>query len=289
MNRIKELRNKNGITLAKLGSEIDIRDNTLSQYENGKRNPSSETLNKIAKYFNVSLGYVAGLENETYEYQEKIASHISKIYDITDYIYEPSSKIDLESLFKNRDSKIIDEAYDKNIFFNKNIDEREISYSFNTFLKDTDTKKYNKLIDYINKLNIINGQKNKNDIQKFRSNIKKILMPTVKKLAIFIKDNYLEDIIESNWKTLNPVIKNWFDFERIENKDKNKSDIQNRIDKSINNIISKTFDMNVLINKIYENKKTTKECKIKSSNDEIDKLISDLKKLKQTIHDITIE
>ncbi len=37
--RMKELRLEKGLTLKQLGKILNVRDNTLSQYETGKRNP----------------------------------------------------------------------------------------------------------------------------------------------------------------------------------------------------------------------------------------------------------
>lgn len=63
-NRIKELRNKKGMTLIQLGKELGMRDNTLSQYETGKRNPSENVWKKIADYFDVSVEYIKGFYTE---------------------------------------------------------------------------------------------------------------------------------------------------------------------------------------------------------------------------------
>lgn len=60
MNRLKELRQKNHLTLKKLGDEINMPNNTLSQYENGKREPKQEVWQKLADYFNVSVPYAQG-------------------------------------------------------------------------------------------------------------------------------------------------------------------------------------------------------------------------------------
>ncbi|MBB1095584.1 helix-turn-helix transcriptional regulator, partial [Limosilactobacillus sp. BG-MG3-A] len=38
-NRIAELRHKKNMTLKELGNALNMRDNTLSQYENNKREP----------------------------------------------------------------------------------------------------------------------------------------------------------------------------------------------------------------------------------------------------------
>lgn len=58
-NRIKELRKEHNLTLKKLGAELNIRDNTLSRYENG-RTPKERILKKIADYFKVPVPYLQG-------------------------------------------------------------------------------------------------------------------------------------------------------------------------------------------------------------------------------------
>lgn len=56
--RIGELRREHGLTLKQLGQKIHVKDNALSQYETGKRNPQLGLLVEIAKFFKVSLEYL---------------------------------------------------------------------------------------------------------------------------------------------------------------------------------------------------------------------------------------
>lgn len=56
--RMKELRLKKGLTLKELGKILNVKDNTLSQYETGKRNPQINFLKEFADFFNVSLDYL---------------------------------------------------------------------------------------------------------------------------------------------------------------------------------------------------------------------------------------
>lgn len=65
-NRLKELRQKNNLTLEKLGQKVNIPKNTLSRYESGKREPKIETWKKLADYFNVSTSYLMGLNNNDF-------------------------------------------------------------------------------------------------------------------------------------------------------------------------------------------------------------------------------
>lgn len=61
MNRLKELRKEKGVSLKKLGEAIGIKDNTLSQYETGKRQPrDTKVWEKLANYFDVIPEYLLG-------------------------------------------------------------------------------------------------------------------------------------------------------------------------------------------------------------------------------------
>ena len=70
-NRIKELRQKNNLTLKELGQKIGMANNTLSQYETGKREPKLETWNKLAEYFNVPTSYLMGLNRNDLKFPTK--------------------------------------------------------------------------------------------------------------------------------------------------------------------------------------------------------------------------
>lgn len=66
MNRIKELREKNNLTLRGLGKEINMSSSRISQYETGKREPKLETWQKLAVFFNVSIPYLQGIDERIY-------------------------------------------------------------------------------------------------------------------------------------------------------------------------------------------------------------------------------
>ncbi|KJY56698.1 helix-turn-helix domain-containing protein [Lactobacillus melliventris] len=61
-NRIKELRQKNNLTLEKTGEKVGIAKNTLSRYESGKREPKLEVWQKLADFFDVSVPYIQGFD-----------------------------------------------------------------------------------------------------------------------------------------------------------------------------------------------------------------------------------
>lgn len=76
-NRIGQLRREHKMSLKELGAKINVKDNTLSQYETGKRNPPINVLKDIAHYFNVSLEY---LTMNTYNNDFPIDSTEKAIY-----------------------------------------------------------------------------------------------------------------------------------------------------------------------------------------------------------------
>ncbi|NSW91337.1 MAG: helix-turn-helix transcriptional regulator [Firmicutes bacterium] len=59
-NRIKQLRKENNLTQNQFASLFGLYDSTISQYENGKREPEYDTLIKIANKFNVSIDWLLG-------------------------------------------------------------------------------------------------------------------------------------------------------------------------------------------------------------------------------------
>lgn len=56
--RLKEIRKNRGITQLKLAMDLNISQNTVSQYETGEREADYTTLIRLADYFNVSLDYL---------------------------------------------------------------------------------------------------------------------------------------------------------------------------------------------------------------------------------------
>ena len=55
--RLHQLRRQKGITQLKIALDLHFTQNSISQFENGKRNPDYNTLISFADYFNVSIDY----------------------------------------------------------------------------------------------------------------------------------------------------------------------------------------------------------------------------------------
>lgn len=56
--RLRELRNKRGISQLKLAMDLSMNQNTISRYETGEREADYKTLIVLADYFNVSIDYL---------------------------------------------------------------------------------------------------------------------------------------------------------------------------------------------------------------------------------------
>ncbi len=64
MRRIRDLRKEQKITMKSLGEAIGVAESTISLYENGKRQPDNDTLQKLADYFNTTTDYLLGRTDE---------------------------------------------------------------------------------------------------------------------------------------------------------------------------------------------------------------------------------
>ncbi len=56
--RLKELREKRGVSQLKLAMDLNMNQNSISRYENGVRECDYATLIAFANYFNVSIDYI---------------------------------------------------------------------------------------------------------------------------------------------------------------------------------------------------------------------------------------
>ena len=66
--RFRDLREDMDMTQQELATQLNIRQSTLSQYENGQRQIPLNTLIQLALLFNTSTDYLLGLTNERMPY-----------------------------------------------------------------------------------------------------------------------------------------------------------------------------------------------------------------------------
>jgi transcriptional regulator with XRE-family HTH domain len=64
MNRIKELRVQKGLNQNDLAKELSVAQNTISQWETGKRNIDNEDIILLCGFFDVSSDYLLGLSDQ---------------------------------------------------------------------------------------------------------------------------------------------------------------------------------------------------------------------------------
>lgn len=74
--RLRELRNLRGISQNELSKHIGVSKSSVNMYERGEREPSFETLEAVADYFNVNIDYLLGRESLTIE-------EVTKVFDPT--------------------------------------------------------------------------------------------------------------------------------------------------------------------------------------------------------------
>lgn len=58
MKGLKMMRKSKNLNQLKVAMDLNISREALSHYENGKRDPSLDMLNKLSKYFNVSIDFL---------------------------------------------------------------------------------------------------------------------------------------------------------------------------------------------------------------------------------------
>ncbi|MDE6060266.1 MAG: helix-turn-helix domain-containing protein [Clostridia bacterium] len=59
--RLKELRLEKSLSQATLAKELGVSQRSISSWETGFRQPDFATLEKIAKYFNITTDYLLGI------------------------------------------------------------------------------------------------------------------------------------------------------------------------------------------------------------------------------------
>ncbi|WP_409229437.1 helix-turn-helix domain-containing protein [Gudongella sp. SC589] len=80
--RLRMLRREKDIVMTDLADALDLTQATLSKYENGKRIPNIEILQRFAKYFNVSSDYLLGKTDNREPYHEDAEDYIQELRDL---------------------------------------------------------------------------------------------------------------------------------------------------------------------------------------------------------------
>ncbi|MGI5824446.1 MAG: helix-turn-helix domain-containing protein [Bacillota bacterium] len=115
MNRIKELREQKSLTQTELGKILDVEKSTVSKYENGSLDLSSNTISQLCDYFQVSADYLLGRSQhhgnrKDDEEIEEIINTIHKNPD-TKILFQRSAKLSKKEL--NKILKIIEVMHEE--------------------------------------------------------------------------------------------------------------------------------------------------------------------------------
>lgn len=89
--RLIELRKQTNLTQSDLAKKLGIPRTTYSNYENGNRQPDYETLEKIARYFEVTSDYLIGLSENKSE-NNKYVTFTDEYGEITEQEREALEK-----------------------------------------------------------------------------------------------------------------------------------------------------------------------------------------------------
>lgn len=204
-NRIGELRRGKGLTLKEMGELLNIRDNTLSQYETGKREPQLGMMIEIANFFGVSLEYLMGktdkrdypldTDDDAIKLLQKIESKEISYYDIST---ETSLKLALWSV---ENQKLLKEKYPKLFeqasFIINHIQSENRSLKWYADLRKKDNAKLDRIIELL-ELTLddeFNGA-SVSDVLEFLEESERISYEDLKKTLEFMRncdDDTLED------------------------------------------------------------------------------------------------
>ncbi len=87
MNRIKELREKNGLTMQRLEDETSIGKSTIASYESRGVTPKPDKAQKLADYFNVSEAYLLGYSDNDSSMQN-FGAVVDYLSELSDFDYK---------------------------------------------------------------------------------------------------------------------------------------------------------------------------------------------------------
>ena len=94
MNRLKELRKRKKMTQQELANIIGVTKLTILRWEKGDRQIKSDKAQQLAEYFNVSVGYLLGYEDNN--------SFVSSVVNEVDLLDSDDNTNNLNSDLKNK-------------------------------------------------------------------------------------------------------------------------------------------------------------------------------------------
>lgn len=102
--RIKFLREKEGLNQKEFAKKMNISRSTASMYESGKNTPPDDIKIAMAKYFNVSLDYLMGLTSDPTP-SRKITTDFASILEEMDFVLENTPSLMLHGDVMDEETK----------------------------------------------------------------------------------------------------------------------------------------------------------------------------------------
>jgi HTH-type transcriptional regulator, competence development regulator len=87
-DRLRRLRLEKKLTQEELGKKINVTKVSISGYENGNRTPDTETLQKLADFFNVTTDYLLGRTDNPSPPESDIPEELNTLAKINQLIKE---------------------------------------------------------------------------------------------------------------------------------------------------------------------------------------------------------
>jgi HTH-type transcriptional regulator, competence development regulator len=104
--RLKYIREKKGYAQKFVAEKIGIKNNTLSGYESGRREPDSDTLRKLAQFYEVSTDFIIGVSNNYYDSSTYKSNHVDEqpgtynpLNTIRNYLKDKGEQLDQFGFF----------------------------------------------------------------------------------------------------------------------------------------------------------------------------------------------
>lgn len=115
---LRKLRESKGLLQRELAEQLELKQNTLSSYENGNRYPEMPTLSKIAAYFDISLDELvyetnsaADQEKELTEDEKHLLLEIEAGKSIEELLEQYDFKYDGKLLDVEGKKRVLDQIY----------------------------------------------------------------------------------------------------------------------------------------------------------------------------------
>lgn len=97
--RFEQLLQKRGVTPYKVSKETGVTQTSLSNWKSGRNAPSAKTLQKLADYFGVTVGYLMGTEEEEPNATDKENNPIVLDDDALELLEELKERPEMRTLF----------------------------------------------------------------------------------------------------------------------------------------------------------------------------------------------